>query len=59
MGCKEKAKYRYTWPGKNEALICEEHVGKLKAVAIAMSLSLQVIPLSQKDLELNYTCEQR
>ncbi len=44
-GCAEIAGYRFTWPGRDEAHICEEHVGKLRGVAAAISIHLQVIPL--------------
>jgi len=57
--CNNLAKYRFTWPGKDESLICEEHVKKLKHVAKAMGLNLQIITLSQKDLEMNLTCHQK
>lgn len=44
-GCTEPGEYRFTWPGKDEALICEAHVGKLRNVAAAIGLHLQVVPL--------------
>lgn len=47
--CKNYARHRFTWPGSNESFICEEHVYKLKDVAEAMGLSLQVIPLTSED----------
>jgi len=56
--CKEMAKYRFTWPGDNESLICEKHVGQLNALADAMGFHLQIISLSEKDLELNLICHQ-
>lgn len=43
--CKNEASYRYTWPGKDESVICEAHVGKLRSVAAAMGMYLQVLPL--------------
>lgn len=57
--CEETAKYRFTWPGRDEAVICEDHVGKLQAVAKAIGLSLQVIPLREYDLSLGLICEQK
>jgi len=45
-GCGETAAYRFTWPGHDESVICETHVQKLHAVASAMGLPLQVIPLA-------------
>jgi hypothetical protein len=43
--CINDACYRYTWPGQNEAVICETCAVKLRAIANAMGLPLQVIPL--------------
>ena len=57
--CKNLAKYRFTWPGDTEALICEEHAGQLRAVAKAIGTYIQVIPLSGGDLEMGLTCEQK
>ena len=57
--CKNQAEYRYTWPGRNETLICTKHAEKLKAVANAIGLHLQMIPLSQKYLEMKLTCTQK
>lgn len=54
--CNNPAKYRYTWPGNDESLICEEYVGKLRKVASAMDFQFQIIPLSEKDLEMELTC---
>lgn len=55
--CKEDAKYRYTWPGRDESLVCEKHVEKLKIVAKAMGFHLQVIPLDENDKETK--CRQK
>ena len=57
--CDQLAKYRYTWPGKDEMFICEDHVGKLKNVAAAMTLHLQVIPLSEVELLAEKLCDQK
>jgi pyrroloquinoline quinone (PQQ) biosynthesis protein C len=43
--CTEKAMYRYTWPGRDEAGICEQHVGWLRNVAEALGMHLQTIQL--------------
>lgn len=51
--CGKAAAYRYTWPGRDESLICEEHSGKLRAVATAMGLHLQLIPVEDGE------CSQR
>jgi hypothetical protein len=44
-GCTNPGAFRYTWPGKNEAIICEKDVTRLLTIADAMGLHLQVIPL--------------
>jgi hypothetical protein len=41
-GCDRPPVVRYTWPGKDEAGICAEHLPKLQAVAKAMGLHLQI-----------------
>lgn len=56
MKCKNMASYRFTWPGRNESVICEEHVGKLLSIAQAMGIPLQVIPLDMDDTHPD--CEQ-
>lgn len=45
-GCSEPATFRYTWPGKDESCVCVEHATKLKSVADAIGLHLQLIPIS-------------
>jgi len=57
--CDNRAKFRYTWPGRDEALICDDHVEKLRAVASAIGLPLQIIPLSEADLGMGFNCMQR
>lgn len=57
--CDNSAEYRYTWPGKDEALICEDHVGKLREIASAIGLHLQIIPLSEEDREIGFNCMQK
>lgn len=44
-GCLNTPAYRFTWPGRDEACICEEHSNKLKRVADAIGLYIQFIPL--------------
>jgi hypothetical protein len=44
-GCPHDGIARYTWPGRNEAVICAEHRPKLLAVAEACDLKLEVIDL--------------
>lgn len=57
--CTEPARYKFTWPGKPESLICEAHKPKLDAVAEAMGFYLQIIPLSDEDLRLRPPCHQK
>lgn len=47
-GCESIADWRFTWPGQDEAGICEHHVGKLRGIAAAMGVYVQVIPLAQE-----------
>lgn len=55
--CENAAAYRYTWPGRDEAFVCEGHSHKLRAVADAMGLHLQLIkvPLGRH----SQLCQQR
>ena len=57
--CDNLANHRFTWPGRDESVICEEHIGKLRAVAQAIGLHLQIIPLSENELETSLTCNQK
>ncbi len=50
-GCNEPAAYRFTWPGQDEAGICEVHAVKLRAIAAAIGLPLQLIRLVGKKEE--------
>jgi hypothetical protein len=43
--CSEDAKFRFTWPGNDEAAACEKHALVVEAVAMAIGLSLQMIPV--------------
>ncbi len=44
--CEAEAGWRFTWPGRNEMLVCRECAKKASRVADAMGFDLQVIPLS-------------
>ena len=57
--CENLATHRYTWPGNDEQLICDEHLPKLQAVANCMGFYLQVIPLSEADRDLGLKCAQK
>lgn len=41
--CNKDAIYRYTWPGQDEKRICEDCGAKLRGVAQAIGLHLQLI----------------
>lgn len=49
-GCGKPSIARFTWPGDVERGICPEHLPKLKAIARAMGLPLQVITLDIGDV---------
>lgn len=44
-GCDKPCIARFTWPGRDEAFACVSHALKLKSVAEAMGLHLQLLPL--------------
>lgn len=44
--CSNVGAYRYTWPGRNEAVICLVCANKLRNVASAMGIYVQLIPLA-------------
>lgn len=47
--CENPAAYRYTWPGKDEAVACVMHASGIATVAKAIGLHLQLIPLGFLD----------
>lgn len=49
--CDKPATHRYTWPGRDEALVCHEHAGGLRLLADTMGLHLQLIPVSEGECE--------
>jgi len=49
LQCPCAASFRYTWPGRDETFICGECVSKLRSVASALGLPLQIIDLRPKD----------
>lgn len=51
QGCDAPAAYRFTWPGRDEACICEGCAPKLRRVADAMGLYVQLIPLEAQSKE--------
>jgi hypothetical protein len=57
--CENLATYRFTWPGDDEQVICEEHKPKLEAVPRAMGFHLQIIPLPLEDMDAGLLCNQK
>jgi len=51
QNCDRDGSYRFTWPGRDEAHICEDHVKQLRGIAAAMGFPLQVIPVEVKPKE--------
>ena len=47
-GCENPGAYRFTWPGKDEQCICEEHATQLRGVAACIGLHLQLIRLDDE-----------
>lgn len=54
--CPQPAIVRYTWPGRDEAVVCRRHAQAIAWVARGIGLHLQMIPLSEVDLLLSPTC---
>ncbi len=44
-GCNDIPAYRFTWPGTNEAAVCENHSRYVKGVASALGMYIQLIPI--------------
>lgn len=53
--CGKDAVYRYTWPGRDESFICEQHSIALQNVAKAIGLYVQLIPVPPETM----CCEQK
>ena len=43
--CVHPPAYRFTWAGRDEAAICEEHAAKMRDICAAMGYYCQLIPL--------------
>ncbi len=56
--CGAPAMYRYTWPGKNESLVCITCALKIRIIGTSIGLSLQMIKLSNEDMLNGLTCLQ-
>lgn len=54
--CQNSTTYRYTWPGRDESFICEEHARRYRAVADAMGLYLQLVSIHGN---LGITCKHK
>jgi len=52
-GCDEIASYKFTWPGNDDDVICENHVGQLIAIASAMGMHLQVTPIPEHEKQIS------
>ena len=50
VACQEKAAYRYTWPGTDEAVICEKCSVLLRNISTAIGLYVQLIPLNETEV---------
>lgn len=46
--CELPPAFRFTWPGKDEAVICTIHAAQLANIAAAIDLYLQLIPLEDE-----------
>lgn len=44
--CGSPANFRYTWPGRDEAMICLPCALRLQEVASAMGVYVQMIPVT-------------
>ena len=53
--CNKPAVYRYTWPGRNEAFICEQHAQGIRVISNAMGFYVQLIEVEPED----GNCEQK
>lgn len=45
VGCGKPAAFLFTWPGDVQKGICQEHSERLKGVASAMGMFIQLIPI--------------
>lgn len=50
MNCPNDAKYKFYWPGSPESYICEEHVAKLRGVAAAMGIYVEIKELEPGEM---------
>lgn len=45
--CTNRSAFRFTWPGRTESTICQTCVHKLRNLAAAMGLELQLLPYEE------------
>lgn len=56
--CPNRAKYRYTWPGRAESFVCMGHVDKIQAIAQAIGMHLDIHPIHESDFD-GEICQQK
>jgi len=49
VGCGNVSSFRYTWPGEDEALICEDCAIQVKRISNAIGMHLQLIPIENEE----------
>lgn len=57
-GCQNLADFMFSWPGQGPSFICNEHVPKLRAVANAMGLKIEIIQISKPGKDMGIKCSQ-
>lgn len=56
--CQNVAAFRYTWPGRDESVICVQHASYLQKVANAIGLHVQLIPIVHNANDPILNCQQ-
>lgn len=51
-GCTKAACFRYTWPGKDEAVICLDHAAQIQGIGDGIGMPVQMIPLPIRPLTI-------
>ena len=49
VACQNPPAFRFPWPSKDEAWICAIDAMKLRGIATAMGLHVQLVPLTTDD----------
>jgi hypothetical protein len=57
--CSNKAVWRYTWPGNNEMVCCEEHKQQILGVAEALGFHLQMQPVIEEGQQCQNKIKER